>query len=145
MIFHPWMVWLAIILIMIVAEIMTVGFFSITIAVGGIFALVTSLITDLIWVQVAIFLIASIAFFFKLKPFMEKLFPIKTPANTAVDRLIGEKGIVIEDINNTLSTGQVKVQGEVWSASSYNNEVITKGSEIEVVVIKGVKTIVRKY
>ncbi len=144
MFMQPWMLWLAIILVMVVAEVMTVGFFAITLAVGGIFALITSLITNSIWIQVAIFLISSIAFFFLLKPFIEKLFPTIGPAKTASDRLVGEKGIVIVEINNTQGTGQVKIFGEIWSASSYDDRIITKDTEVEVLSIKGVKTIVKE-
>ena len=39
--------------------------------------------------------------------------------------------------------GQVKVNGELWSATSYNDLPITKDSEVIIEKVKGVKLIVK--
>ena len=61
--------------------------------------------------------------------------------NTNVFSLVGKDGIVIKDINPLESTGQVKVSGELWSATC-NGNIIQKGSTITVVNVDGVKLIV---
>lgn len=38
--------------------------------------------------------------------------------------------------------GQVKVNGEIWSAKTEDESIISKGTEIEVLKIDGVKLIV---
>ena len=45
------------------------------------------------------------------------------------------------DINTIEATGQVKVEGEVWSAKSDSN--IEKGTEVEILKIDGVKLVVK--
>jgi len=140
----PWMIWVALILIMIVAEVITIGFFPITLAVGGLIALLVSFITDVIWIQVVIFLISSIVFFMFLKPLVEKLFPTKEGTKTAVDRLTNQEGIVIKEIDNQKNTGQVRVSGEIWSARSKDGNNIKEDTKIEVLQVDGVKAIVKE-
>ncbi|SRR6056297_2424531 len=140
----PWMIWVALILVMIVAEVITVGFFPITLAVGALVALILSLFTDVVWIQVTVFLVSSITFFMFLKPLIEKLFPTKEGTKTAVDRLIGQTGIVISEIDNKANKGQIRVSGEVWSAKSTNDLVINEGSKVEIIQVNGVKTIVKE-
>jgi len=140
----PWMIWVALILVMIVAEVITVGFFPITLAVGVLVALILSLFTDVVWIQVTVFLVSSITFFMFLKPLIEKLFPTKEGTKTAVDRLIGQTGIVISEIDNKANKGQIRVSGEVWSAKSTNDLVINEGSKVEIIQVNGVKTIVKE-
>ncbi len=141
----PWMVWIVIILTMIIAEIITVGFFPITVAVGGIFALLVSLITDVIWVQVLFFLLISVVFFMFLKPLINKLFPPKEGTKTAVERLIGQTGVVISKVDNKKNVGQIRVSGEIWSAKSNDDDVaIEEDIIVEVIDVKGVKTIVKR-
>ncbi len=52
-------------------------------------------------------------------------------------------GKVISDIEPIEGKGQVKVNGETWSAKSFDNTFIPKDSEIIVEKIDGVKLIVR--
>ena len=61
--------------------------------------------------------------------------------NTNVFSLVGKDGIVIKDINPLEATGQVKVSGELWSATCEGNN-ISKGTAITVVNVNGVKLIV---
>ncbi len=65
---------------------------------------------------------------------------IKTHTNS--DRNIGKTALVVSDINNTDSVGQVKVSGSIWSAKSADNSVILKDSEVVVKDIEGAKLVV---
>ncbi len=57
--------------------------------------------------------------------------------------LEGKIGKVVEDINPIDTKGQVKVNGELWSATSYNDLPITKDTEVVIEKIEGVKLIVK--
>ena len=61
--------------------------------------------------------------------------------NTNVFSLVGKDGIVTKNINSLESTGQVKVSGELWSATC-NGENIEKSTTITVIDVDGVKLIV---
>ena len=58
--------------------------------------------------------------------------------------IIGKKGIVTKDIDPVNGLGQIKVNGEVWSAKSDTEERIPADTEIEIVKIDGVKAVVTK-
>ena len=57
---------------------------------------------------------------------------------------IGKKAVVIEDIDNDLSHGRVKLNGVNWEARSVNDEKISVGSVVTVEEIDGTKLIVSK-
>lgn len=63
--------------------------------------------------------------------------------NTNVYSIIGKKALVIKTIDPIHSVGQIKLNGEVWTAESENNEIIEEGSKVEIQEIKGVKAIVK--
>ena len=57
--------------------------------------------------------------------------------------MTGKIGIVTQEINSLEATGQVKINGELWSATSNDNSsIIPKNTKVEIVKIKGVKAIV---
>lgn len=74
------------------------------------------------------------------KPLEQKL--IKQKEKTNLDRIIGMKGIVSENIDE-MKTGEVKVDGKSWSAIS--SVPIEKGSIVKVLKIKGVKLEVERW
>ena len=62
--------------------------------------------------------------------------------STNVYSIIGKTGIVTEEIDPIHSKGQIKVNGEVWSAISDSNTIIPENSKVEILEVKGVKAIV---
>ena len=57
----------------------------------------------------------------------------------------GKTGIVVKDINNIEGKGQVKVNGELWSAfSSDSREIIKENSPVVIEGLEGVKLKVKK-
>ena len=78
--------------------------------------------------------------YFTRKIFVEKL---KTGSEkTNVDALIGTKGIVVQPIR-PFAVGQVKVNGQVWSAVGKTPETdIEQGREVKVHAIEGIKVVV---
>ena len=58
--------------------------------------------------------------------------------------VIDKNGIVVQEIDNLNSKGQIKVNGELWSAISEDDEVIKKGTTVIVKDIQGVKLLVKK-
>ena len=55
---------------------------------------------------------------------------------------IGKEVIVTKEINSIEATGQVKIDGEIWSATCEGTSIIPKGSMVKVIQIDGVKVIV---
>lgn len=137
-----WQVWLLIAGLFFIGEIATVGFLIFWFGVGALIAMIVSLFTSNIIIQTTIFIISSTILIFATKPFIKKFADVKK-TNTNVYSIIGKKALVIKTIDPIHSVGQIKLNGEVWTAESENNEIIEEGSEVEVLEIKGVKAIVK--
>ena len=67
----------------------------------------------------------------------------KKETKTNAFSIIGKKALVIKNIDSINKSGQIKVNGEVWSAIGKNDDKIEKGTEVEVVSINGVKAVVK--
>lgn len=137
-----WQIWLILAGLFLVLEIFTAGFLIFWLSIGSLFAMIVSFFTDNIIVQTAVFVVSSTILIFATKPFLKKFAQNKSSIKTNVYSIVGKTGLVIEEINPIQSTGQIKINGETWSASTKNNIIIPEGSEVEVLEIKGVKTIV---
>ena len=137
-----WQVWLIIAGLFFIGEIATVGFLIFWFGIGALIAMVVSLFTSNIIIQTTVFVISSTILIFATKPFVKKFADVKK-TNTNVYSIIGKKALVIKTIDPILSVGDIKLNGDVWTAESENNEVIEEGSEVEVLEIKGVKAIVK--
>ena len=136
-----WMFWLIVAGIFFIGEIITVGFLIFWLGIGSLIALIVSLFTPNLFIQTAAFVLSSIILIFSTKSFADK-FTKKDTVATNVYTLTGKKGIVTEEINPTKGKGQIKVGGEVWSATCDENLIIPKDSEVEIVKIEGVKAYV---
>ena len=137
-----WQVWLIIAGLFFIGEIATVGFLIFWFGIGALIAMIVSLFTTNIIIQTTVFLISSTILIFATKPFVKKFADVKK-TNTNVYSIIGKKALVIKTIDPIHSVGQIKLNGEVWTAESENNEIIEEGLEVEVLEIKGVKAIVK--
>lgn len=137
-----WQFWLIIAGLFFVGEIFTLGFLIFWFGIGALFAMIVSFFTTNIIIQTTVFLITSTIFILATKPLVKKFVDVKK-TNTNVFSIIGKKALVIKDIDPIHSSGQIKLNGEVWSAETENDEIIKKGSEVEVLKINGVKAIVK--
>lgn len=136
-----WYIWLIIAGIFLIFEIFTAGFLLFWLSIGALITMIVSFFTSNIAIQTAVFVVASTILIFATKPFVKKFAKTKTVKTNAFS-IVGQNGIVIKDIDSINSKGQIKVDGEVWSAVGKNDVNIEKGTEVEIVEIKGVKAIV---
>ncbi len=137
-----WYIWLILIGVFAIAEIMTPGFLVIWLSAGSFCGMITSFFTDDIVVQTAVFVITSAIFILFTRPLAKKLAKKDKGVVTNAFAIVGKKAIVIKDINPTLGTGQIKVDGQVWSAKCESKNVIPKDTEVLILAIDGVKAVV---
>lgn len=138
-----WYVWLILAGIFFVAEILTVGFLVFWLGIGALIAMLVSFFTDSLVIQMTVFVISSTILIIATKPLVKKLTQKDKTVVTNAFSIIGKKGIVTKEINPALAVGQIKVQGQDWSAKCEDEQVIPKGSEVEVMKIDGVKAVVK--
>jgi len=138
-----WVIWLGIAIIMLVIEIATTGLATLWFAVGAIVAMIMDLCGASVAAQIIVMALVSIVCFILcmiwVKPKLETLRK-KNVQRTNADRLIGREGIVIVPLNATDGKGQVKVDGQIWSAKA--DEDFAEGTKITVLSIEGVKLVV---
>lgn len=139
-----WLIWLILSGVFLIGEIFTISFLLFWFGIGAFFALLVSLITDNILIQIAVFTISSSLMVLFMKPLVKKFFKENNDMKSNVDSLIGKNGIVIKEINNIESKGQIKVNGELWSAFSDDNSIIEEGASVCIEDVKGVKLKVKK-
>lgn len=138
-----WHIWLIIAGVCFVIEMLTVGFLIFWFGIGALLAMLVSFIfPGNIVLQTIVFIVSSTLLTFLTKPLTDKLTKSDKKIQTNAYSIIGKKGIVIQDINEAHSVGQIKVLGEVWSAKTDDGSTIEKGTQIEVIRIDGVKAIV---
>ena len=136
-----WYVWLILAGIFVIGEVITSGFLIFWFSLGSLIAMIVSFFIPDVIVQTTVFLISSVILILATKPLVKKFANIDT-IKTNAQSIIGKKGLVTKDINSIKATGQVKIEGELWSAIGKDDMDIPKGTEVEVVEIKGVKVIV---
>ena len=138
-----WVLWLIAAGVFFVVEMATVGFLVFWLGIGALLAMITSFITSNLAIQFAVFLISSTILIIFTKPLVNKFVRIPKEVKTNAYSIIGKKAIVTVPINNIEGNGQIKIDGDVWSAKSYNNEDIPKNAEVEIVEIDGVRAVVK--
>ncbi len=134
--------WVVMIIIFSIIEGITLGLTSIWFAFAAVVALLLSLIHINIMVQGIVFLILSLVFVIYTRPIAKKYLKIGN-VKTNIDALIAKRGVVVKEIES-YNTGQVKVQGQIWTAKSPDFETLKCGDEVEIVDVEGVKLIVKK-
>lgn len=137
-----WCIWLIAAGVFFLVEIATVGFLIFWLGIGALLAMVTSFICDSLFIQTAVFVITSIVLILLTKPLTDKYMKNTKTIVTNSASLINKIGIVTMGIDPLEAVGQVKVEGEIWSAKSENDELILKDTKVKILKIDGVKLIV---
>ena len=136
--------WLIVIIILCVVEGLTYGIVCIWFAGGAVAAMITSALGGAAMLQYIIFIITSTVLLIFTRPLIVRFLSSKK-TSTNSDRLIGRTGIVIIDIDHNAGKGQVKVDGQIWSAKSTESAFINEGATVDVIDIEGVKLVVSEH
>jgi membrane protein implicated in regulation of membrane protease activity len=140
-----WQVWLVVAIVLAVAEILTAGFFIIWFALGAGVAVIAALLGLNIYWQIGFFLLISLLLVVFTRPLVERFVHRQdSGVKTNLEALKGKEGLVTEPIDNLSGTGQVKVQGEIWSARCTGGDQLPAGTRIVVAGLDGVRLIVQE-
>lgn len=132
---NPVIVWLAVLIILVVIEIFTLGLTTIWFAGGALAAILVAALGGPVWLQVLLAAIVSAVLLFFTRPVAMKYFN-RDREKTNAESLVGRQAIVISEINNLQGIGQITVNGMEWTARSIvDGQTIEPG---EVVIIRGI-------
>ena len=133
--------WLVITVLALIIEGCTAGLTTIWFAIAGAVSFIVSLFGANFYVQIIVFFIVSILLLIFTRPLAKKTL-VKNKEKTNADKIIGQRALVIEEINELAGTGQIKLSGMVWSAKA--DEIISKDKTVIINEIKGVHAIVKE-
>jgi membrane protein implicated in regulation of membrane protease activity len=135
---EPWLLWLIAAVVFGVGEIATLGFFLAPFAGGALVAAIVTAIGGGAAVGWAVFLVVSLLLLGALRPLARSHRRRPPLLRTGTAALVGRSGMVVERIANDEGVGCVRIDGEVWTARSYDDdEVIEAGKRVQVVEIRG--------
>lgn len=138
-----WQVWLILAGIFIIFEmVIPTDFLIFWVGMGAIVSSVTSIFVDNLTIQIAVFVISSVLLMLCTKPFVKKFMKKSPDINTNAYSIIGKVGLVTADIDSISGKGQIKIDNEVWSAKTLDDEVILKDTKVTVTSIDGVRAVV---
>lgn len=135
--------WLGVAVLAAIVEAVVPALVSIWFVPGGLAALIVSLCGgSFLWQMLVFFAVSAVAVAIT-RPLAKKVVR-KDGTPTNADRVIGAEGIVTQEINELLGTGQVTVRGAIWTARAMQAGSIAAGETVVVERIEGVKLIVRR-
>ncbi len=135
--------WLALAVILGIAEAATVGLVAIWFAVGALAAMIPAYMQAPFWVQLLVFLVVSAATLAFTRRFLNGFLKVKKQSTNA-DSLIGQEGLCSQTINGLKETGKVDISGLTWTARTGDESVIEEGAVVVVDRITGATLIVHK-
>ena len=137
------MIWILLAVLLAAGEVMSMGFFLAPFAVGALVGALAELAGANAAVSIIVFLVTSGLLFGFVRPIARR--HLRTPAQlrTGTAALIGRTATVTERVDNDAQTGSVKLEGELWTARSWDDdEVIEAGRRVHVVEIRGATALV---
>ena len=139
----PWVIWLIAAVVFAVGEIATLGFFLAPFAGGALVAAIVSAAGGGDLVSLVSFLLVSGVLLAALRPLARSHRRMPAQLRTGTAALVGRTAMVTERISNDDGTGSVKLEGESWTARSYDEDaVIEAGRRVHVMEIRGATALV---
>ena len=137
-------IWGAIIFITFISELLSAAITSVWFTLGGIAALILHLLGAPVWLQILTFLfVTSVGMFLLRKLWQKKLQPVHTATN--LDRYIGTAVLITQDVDNLLSKGEIRLNGQLWTAKSLDDDIrYAVGERVIISRFEGSKVFVTK-
>ena|SRR5438105_10706036 len=138
-----WVIWLIAAAALGIGEMHQGGFYLAPFAFGAAVATVVSLVGVGAALSAVVFVATSAIVFATLRPVAQRHRRLPPAIRTGAAALVGKRAVVLERIANHEGVGCVKIDGEVWTARSFDeDEVIDAGERVEVVEIRGATALV---
>lgn len=137
-----WVLWIVLAVILAIGEMMTLGFFLAPFAGGALAAAPVAALGAGNVAAGIVFLVVSMLLFWVVRPIARAHRRTPPALRTGTDALVGREAMVLERIANDEAVGVVKIDGEVWTARAYGDEIIEPGTRVQVVEIRGATALV---
>jgi membrane protein implicated in regulation of membrane protease activity len=137
-------IWLIIALGLAGTEALTGDMFLLMLGGGALAAAGSSWLLDLpIWVDGAVFLVVSVLLLSLVRPVLRRRLTPPKSLSTGIEALQGKRALVLDHVAR--DEGQVKVDGQVWTARPLNEgDEFEPGEQVTVMHIDGATAVVWK-
>lgn len=132
-------IWVGTAIVMGLAEIVTAGFFLLPFAIGAAVAAVLAWIGVAPVMQLVVFLAASVLALVALQRYARREDERQPPVGA--NRYVGSSATVLEEIDRVLGTGRVRMDTEIWRATT-DGENLLPGREVVVTDVRGARLVV---
>jgi membrane protein implicated in regulation of membrane protease activity len=141
---YAWIIWLAVILIFVIIEVVTVDFTSLMLAVGSLGGLIASLFHAPFWLEVVVAAVIALLLLLTVRPPLKRALGRggdRTRSN--VDALMGQAGVIAIDFNGRPTTVKL-ANGETWTVARAQptDPELKEGDHVVVTAIDGSTAIV---
>jgi membrane protein implicated in regulation of membrane protease activity len=138
-----WTIWILVAVAFGVGELLTTSFFLAPFSVGALAAAAVAAVGGGTVVSWSAFIVVSLLTLWVVRPIARSHMRTPPQLRTGTAALIGRRAIVLERIANDEGVGCVRIDGEVWTARAYDEDlVIEAGTPVEVVEIRGATALV---
>lgn len=137
-------IWLCLLVVLLLAEAITLGLTTIWFAGGALVALIANLLGLHEAIQIVVFFVVSIVLLALTRPIAIRYLN-KDRVKTNAEGLVGRTAFVVEEIDNLKATGCVSIDGQEWTARCEDETTFIEKNKVVVIKgIQGVKLIVSK-
>ncbi|HEX9835075.1 MAG TPA: NfeD family protein [Mycobacterium sp.] len=137
------LIWLIAALALAGAEALTGDLFLLMLGGGALAAAGSSLIFDDLWIHGTVFAVVSVLLLVLVRPALRRHFLSGKSLPEPAKALEGKSALVLDRVGR--HEGQVKLEGDVWTARPLNeNDVYEPGDHVTVVQIDGATAVVQK-
>ena len=134
---HAWAAWLAIAMVLGVAELVSLDLILVMLAVGALTGAITAAIGAPVVLQMLVAAGVSVGMLAMVRPSLVKRLHAGPELQLGHGKLVGRQALVTEDVTS-VNPGRVKLAGEIWSAVPYDDRLtIPAGQTVEVMAMKG--------
>jgi membrane protein implicated in regulation of membrane protease activity len=137
-----WAIFVVAAVILAVGEIATTSFFLGPFAISAALAAIASAAGAGAVASWLIFVIGGALMLTFVRPVAKRHLYTPPQIRTGTAALQGASGVVLERIANDEGVGTVRINGEVWTARSFDEEPIEQGAKVQVVEIRGATALV---
>jgi|SRR5919198_657690 membrane protein implicated in regulation of membrane protease activity len=138
-----WVLWLIAAVVLAAVEVMNTSFFLFPFAIGAGGAALVELAGGGTPIAIVVFAVLTAVSFGVVRPIARRHLQTPPQIRTGTAALVGRTAIVLERIANDEGVGCVRLDGEVWTARSYDEDrVIEPGTRVHVMEIRGATALV---
>jgi membrane protein implicated in regulation of membrane protease activity len=137
-----WIPWLLVAVALGVGEVLTLSLFVGPFAVGGAAAALTALAGGGFAPQVVVFAVVTALVLGLVRPVAKRHLRQPSHLKTGTAALVGRTALVVRAIDGPELVGQVRLDGEIWTARVEGHEPVAAGTTVTVLEIRGATAVV---